>query len=215
MKNLISTAVLSLAAASVQAGLIDLDGGSDTIPLSDIVDNLILDTPSAAGDVTITSDLYVGRDLYLPQRSKVTFTAVASESEWTNIFFSLGQSLYDEINSGASISGIFDAGLVEFGFFVQDTGMSVLNGQNAAQYESDTFLPHFGVVSVATTVGDGYLIGLQDDGSTVDYDFDDHIIAMQIEAAPLEVPEPMPAMLLGLGLIGVGLTRLKRHGFTG
>ena len=211
MKKTIMAIALA-AATQAHASLINLEGSDDTIALSDVVDHLVLDTPSAAGDVTITSELYVGRDVYLPQRSKVTFTAITSESAWTNVFVSIGQSLYDEINDGASISGIYEAGLLDFGFFVEDTGQSVINGNNAAQYESDTFLPHFGLVGIATTAGDGYLIGLQDDGNTVDYDFDDHIIAMQIEAAPLEVPEPMPAALLGLGLIGVGLTRLKRRG---
>jgi hypothetical protein len=53
---------------------------------------------------------------------------------------------------------------------------------------------------------DSLLIGFND-SYTGDNDYDDLVI----QADFAEVPEPMPAMLLGLGLVGVGLSRLRKR----
>jgi hypothetical protein len=47
------------------------------------------------------------------------------------------------------------------------------------------------------------------DASSPDLDLDDYVIRADVKALP--VPEPGAMALLGLGAVGVGLTRLKRR----
>jgi len=76
-----------------------------------------------------------------------------------------------------------------------------VNGFNQAGYESlgSSF-------AVSWIDADSLLIGFND-RYTGDNDYDDLVI----QADFAEVPEPMPAMLLGLGLMGIGLARLRKR----
>ena len=195
MKYALSALALATA-VTANADLITLTGSIDQafVPADD--------------DYGYSGGIYLGREVHLNQESDVTFTAVFSESSYQNAFISIGGVLYDNVIDGATTTERLGGGLIPFSFLVQDTGLGVSNGVNQQAWEETGPQPHFAVSEVLED-GNSWLIGLQDDGNSIDYDFDDFVLRMTVE--PVNVPEPMPAMLLGLGLIGVGLTRLKKR----
>lgn len=210
-KALISSMALAMSMSMTNAGLIEFDGSSDVIDFPDVIGNLVLDVPGTI-DLSLTGGLLPGRELRLAQTSRVTFTALVSESDWEDVFVTVGGQLYDGIDNGNSVSGIYGPGLLDFSFIAGATGETVANGHNLDNYLASLgrgSLPHFGLAAVDRAPVETWLIGLQDDGQTIDFDFDDHVLKIEVE--PVEVPEPAAAALLGIGLIGIGLTRLARQ----
>ena len=200
MRHPFSPIVLSLALATgAHANLITLTGSIDQAVIP-------------AGDDYGFLGIYLGREVILNQESQVTFKAIFSEAAYTNALITFGDVTYSNVIDGASTTEVLDAGLIPFSFFVTDTSLAVSNGTNQAAWTKQGPQPHF---AITEEISPGkWLIGLQDDGNSIDYDFDDYVIEMTVEPLPVnpqEVPEPLPAALLGLGLLGVGLTRLRRR----
>jgi hypothetical protein len=152
-----------------------------------------------------------GREVYLDDAATVTMTAIYSEASYTNALITVGGVEYSNVIDGSSLTFVADAGLLPFGFFVTDTALSVINGGNQLAWESAGEDPFFAVTPVEVSDGmESFYIALDDGGfgDKTGSDLDDFVIRVDVE--PVVVPEPMPAVLLGLGLIGVGLTRLRR-----
>jgi hypothetical protein len=155
-----------------------------------------------------------GREVSVDGPATITMTAIFSEADYTNAFITVGGTTFSNVIDGSSLTFDYAGGLLPFSFFVIDTGNSVINGSNQFNWESDLLLPYFAVTEVLEQDGtESFLIGLNDnsgfDGDSIDLDVDDYVIRVEVTAPQVEVPEPLPAALLGLGLIGIGLARIK------
>jgi len=196
MKN--TLLALSLLAASSAQALISYTGSIDqgVTPPDD--------------DFAPGQPVLFGREVYVDAPATITMTAIFSEASYTNALITVGDTTYSNVIDGSSITFPVAAGLLPFSFFVTDTGEAVINGGNQANWEAGGTTPFFAVTPV---VDDTFFIALNDNGfgdaTSGDSDFDDYVIRVQAEA--LNVPEPLPAALLGIGLIGIGLTRYRRR----
>ena len=189
---------LSMLAASSAQALISYTGSIDqgiTPPDDDFAPGVVV---------------LFGREVYVDAPANITMTAIFSEADYSNALITIGDTTYSDVIDGSSITFPVAAGLLPFGFFVTDTGESVINGGNQAAWEAGGSTPFFAVTPV---VDNEFYIALNDNGfgdqTSGDIDLDDYVIRVQAEALP--VPEPLPAALLGMGLVGVGLTRLRRR----
>ena len=156
-----------------------------------------------------------GREVTIDQYAQVKLTAVYSEANYTNAFLTVGGTSFSNVIDGSSFTFEYGPGLLPFSFFVTDTSLAVVNGGNQVAWEAGGSNPFFAVTPVETD-SDGvatFFIALNDNGfgdqTSPDLGLDDYVIRADVKAIP--VPEPLPAMLLGMGLVGVGLTRLKRR----
>ena len=159
-----------------------------------------------------------GREVSIDGPATIKMTALYSEAAYRNAFITVGDITFSDVIDGDAYSFEFEGGLLPFSFYVTNTDRSVLNGGNQFNWESKELLPYFSVTPVEQQLGfETFIIGLNDNSTSdvnPDTDIDDFIIQVDVVPAPqVEVPEPMPAALLGLGLIGVGLTRLKARRF--
>lgn len=196
MKKALSAMMLSLLASASQAGFILGDGG--------------VNLPSLIGDdFGFRGPRIAGADVSIDREADVTFALLYQESDYRNYFISIGGTLFDDVEVGSSFTTRLQPGLLPFRFGSMETGIEAVNGENVANYATGNaqFLVHLdGILPWAFMVG-------FNDSWTGDYDFDDMVIRVIVDdvvPTPTAVPEPMPAMLLGIGLAGVGLARRVR-----
>lgn len=194
---------LSLLAAAQAQALVTFSGSTD------------LGVTPPDDDFAPGTPVLFGREVTIDQYAQVKLTAVYSEANYTNAFLTVGGVSFSDVIDGSSFTFEFGPGLLPFSFFVTDTSLAVVNGGNQVAWEAGGSNPFFAVTPVETD-SDGvasFYIALNDNGfgdlTSGDQDLDDYVIRADVKAIP--VPEPLPAMLLGMGLVGVGLTRLKRR----
>ena len=204
MKKFSALTLAMMLAGGAQAAYIFDDGFIGTTGSTDFVDEV------DGNDGPISVNVYLGQDLFVLQDLKVTFTAEFREADWESKFIS-GDNELSNARLGESFSRVFTVGdnPMDFMYSVLNTGKEVKNGNNFAQYE-ESMLPTYGFAKY----GDTYYLGLNDDGSPLgsdlDFDVDDFVVSFTVETVAVNVPEPSTSALLGLGLIGVGLSRMNR-----
>ena len=194
---------LSLLAAAQAQALVTFSGSTD------------LGVTPPDDDFAPGTPVLFGREVTIDQYAQVKLTAVYSEANYTNAFLTVGGTSFSNVIDGSSFTFDFGPGLLPFSFFVTDTSLAVVNGGNQVAWEAGGSNPFFAVTPVETD-SDGvasFFIALNDNGfgdqTSPDLDLDDYVIRADVKALP--VPEPGAMALLGLGAVGVGLTRLKRR----
>lgn len=158
-----------------------------------------------------------GREVTIDEFAIIKMTAVYSEADYTNAIITVGETKFSNVIDGDSITFNYGPGLLPFSFFTLDTELGVTNGGNQTAWELGGPNPFFAVTPVEIDLGvETFYLAYNDNGfgdaASNDGDLDDYVIRVDVAAVPqVEVPEPMPAMLLGLGLIGIGLTRFRKR----
>jgi hypothetical protein len=193
-----AAALISAAALSAQANLIDLVGGEDH-PVSP--DNHFFFDPLVFPEYNIGGNLFAAEDI------NVTYSFLGSEAGWRNEFWVDGELVVSNRGPFGFVSSSVAAGeALDFYFraidYVGGEHLAV-NGDN-----QDSSLPSFAIALDVTYQGIFYdaIIMMDDTGNQNDNDYDDLVIGIQVS----RVPEPSTVLLIGLGLIGlVGARRLR------
>jgi hypothetical protein len=142
--------------------------------------------------------------LMLDTAAMVTFTYMGKEAAYTNIFIDTSSgstTLFDtsSANIGDTRTVRMDAGLLGFSF---QTTAGAGGGNGSSATNSD----RIGVAYSALFNGDSSIILGFNDIASVDADFDDLVLRVDVAAVPI----PATAWLFGSGLIGlVGIKRRK------
>ena len=149
-------------------------------------------------------------------RVEITFSFIYTEAAWYDEFIVGGNKITNRGGADQQFTVEYDFGdTLDFAFTSlagdEATPRRVANGANQFVADvQDRDELNFAYVDL----GDGqFLLGFEDglveepNGS----DWDDLVIKGQARITAIEVPEPGPLTLLGLGVVGVVLTRIKRR----
>jgi hypothetical protein len=133
-------------------------------------------------------------------------TYLGSEAGFSNNFNFGGSTIFN--NKTASVGDMATVGsltgLLDFEYFSVNTGSGVSNGAN---FPINSF-QSFAILSDYTHLGVMYdrIVFFDDSGAGPDEDYDDMIVGFN---AVEEVPSPGSLALMGIGLFGMGLRKLK------
>ncbi|MBU2712835.1 PEP-CTERM sorting domain-containing protein [Zooshikella harenae] len=207
MKKIVSAVALAVCCiGSAHAGLLSVEGGVTTrLPGSH--------NPNT-GETRPGMTVIQGANIKATAAVKLTYTYLGYEASWRNIFGSVGGTFINKTTAkGTEITEVLsDTGWLDFNF--RTPKGTVKNGLNNS---AGSFKPSF-FVSYAGQ--NSYYIGLNDDGGSIDRDYDDMILKVTAVAyncpnppkppkPPKPVPAPAPIVLLGLGLLGISLRKKK------
>ena len=227
MKTRMSALALAVAStlsgASLAGEIALLDGGlelsyAQTSTVATVAMQGILPNPDwqALVESGPETAVYLGGDVnaVAPVAIDVTFSFVNfKEVAWTDTFRVGGNVISNQVEGNQAFTVRYNAGdAINFAFTSQAADEAVArvvdNGSN--QYVAnitDRNQLNFAALKVRSGL---WLLGLEDGlvDETNGPDYDDLIILARAEL--VDVPEPGSMALLGLGAVGVGLTRLRR-----
>lgn len=196
-KIIISVAILILSIGSVSASILEVRTPSSTTA----------SLPTGYDPAPISFDtIAYGADLWGNGAFNYTFEYLGSEAGWTNLFIS-GTEVFNNHSTviGSTISGTQStSGWLNFSFETPNNG-TVTNGSNIIPDGTIT-PPNFFIAYNSNDLNTMFL-GLNDDGSSIDGDYDDLVVKITVSA----VPEAASIYFLMFGLIGLlGMARRQR-----
>ncbi|MBQ1782740.1 MAG: hypothetical protein II007_03720 [Gammaproteobacteria bacterium] len=192
LKDLILAVIAGLA-FNASAGLLSVSGGGNyLIPLNN---DLFYDGVTSYN---------IGGNVYLDATANLSFTYLGHEAGYSNDFNGYSDTLNNKSNAigdSFSVAAVM-AGLVDFNFYSYGgaTG-TVTNGAN----NPFGAIRSFAVLLDYWYMGEYYdaILLFDDSGAGPDDNHDDHVIGVKA----VGVPAPATIMLLGLSILGLGVSR--------
>jgi hypothetical protein len=185
-------------------------------------------TTATNNDVIGVKEGWYGANLYFsgPANTQVTIDFVGKEAGFTNQFFFndvlLATTGATRLTTSVETwnSTMLAQGLVQFKFYIQNTGATLVNGANLTPLQTPNFFLSLGspvgngdaiVDGVTPTSGNSVIIAL-DDGpfDQTDDNHDDMVMRLTLSQGNFYVPDGgATAMLLGGALAALGVLRSR------